>query len=199
MPKLPKLSRLEKALLANVGLEVIAPGTTRAALLAAVRGGVTISPPVARGALGVGRAALGGVGALARRQPVIAAGATLYALNELGHLEPVKQELSQFPEAFREDLPRFEGPNVQAPIIRAKKKVSKFNKAVSAGMKKVKSSKSYGKKGTISNAKKAFSAVTKTVASLGKRKMPAKGIRRAIASTSAAKIYKDEILRRKMK
>jgi len=88
---------------------------------------------------------------------------------------------------------------VQAPIIRAKKKVSKFNKAVSAGMKKVKSSKSFGKKGTISNAKKAFSAVTKTVASLGKRKMPAKGIRRAIASTAAAKRYKDEILRRKMK
>ena len=202
MPKLPKLSRLEKALLTNLGIEVITPGVTRAALLSAARGLGTVSPPVARGALGVGRAALGGVATLARRHPTAAAVGTVYVLNELGYLEPVKRELSEFPETFREDLPTFGGPHVQeafAPVIKAKKKVSKFNKAISAGMKTIRSSKSYGKRGTISSAKKAFSAVTKTVASLGKRKTPSKGIRRAIATTPAAKIYKEEILRRKMK
>lgn len=117
--------------------------------------------------------------------------------------------IKDFGGMVREDLPTFEGPLVgglkEGPIfstasVKAKpKKVSKFNRAISAGMKKVKSSSSYGKKGTISSAKKAFSAVTKTVAGLGKRKTPSKGIKRAIATTPAAKIYKDEILRRKMK
>ena len=90
--------------------------------------------------------------------------------------------------------------SVIAPTVPVTRKTpSKFNKAIKAGMAKVRSSKSYGKKGTISNAKRAFAAVSKTVSGLGKRKMPAKGIRRAIASTPAAKIYKDEILRRKLK
>jgi len=89
---------------------------------------------------------------------------------------------------------------VIAPTVPVTRKTpSKFNKAIKAGMAKVKSSKSYGKKGTISNAKRAFAAVSKTVSGLGKRKTPSKGIRRAIATTPAAKIYKDEILRRKIK
>lgn len=89
---------------------------------------------------------------------------------------------------------------VIAPTVPVTKKTpSKFNKAISAGMKKVKSSKSYGKPGVISNAKKAFTAVTKTVSGLGKRKTPPKGIKRAIATTPAAKRYQDEILRRKKK
>jgi len=91
------------------------------------------------------------------------------------------------------------GPVIAPTVPVTKKKVSKFNRAISAGMKKVKSSKSYGKKGTISNAKKAFTTVTKTISGLGKRKTPSKGIRRAIATTPAAKMYKDEILRRKQK
>jgi hypothetical protein len=67
-----------------------------------------------------------------------------------------------------------------APAIR-KRAVSKFNKAVSKGMKIVKGSTSYGKKGTINNAKRAFSAVTKVV-SLKKRKKkaPKRGIRAKI-------------------
>ena len=67
-----------------------------------------------------------------------------------------------------------------APAIR-KRAASKFNKAVSKGMKIVKGSTSYGKKGTINNAKRAFSAVTKVV-SLKKRKKkaPKRGIRAKI-------------------
>jgi hypothetical protein len=63
------------------------------------------------------------------------------------------------------------------PRIR-KRAASKFNKAVSAGMKTVKSSTSYGKKGTIKPAKKAFALVTKLAsAKKKKKKAPKSGIR----------------------
>ena len=62
-----------------------------------------------------------------------------------------------------------------------RKTTSKFNKAVSAGMKAAKASSSYGKKGTINNAKKAFTAVTKTASRINKGgKIAKKGIQRKI-------------------
>ena len=62
-----------------------------------------------------------------------------------------------------------------------KKSISKFNKAVSRGMKVVKASTSYGKKGTINNAKKAFTVVTKTTSKINKGAKVAKsGITRKI-------------------
>ena len=62
-----------------------------------------------------------------------------------------------------------------------KKVKSKFNQAVSAGMKVVKGSTSYGKKGTINNSKKAFSAVTKTASKINKGgKVAKKGVQRKI-------------------
>jgi len=71
-------------------------------------------------------------------------------------------------------------PSQVVPRIR-KRAVSKFNRAVSAGMKTVKSSTSYGKKGTIKPAKKAFALVTKLAsAKKKKKKAPKSGIRRRI-------------------
>lgn len=199
MPRLPKLSRLEKALLANLGLEVIAPGTTRAALLATARGLGTISPPVARGALGVGRAALGAGAGLARRHPAAAAIGTVYVLNELGYLEPVTEQLRQFPQTFAEDLPRFEGPLVQEAIKPATRVKNKFSKAVGKGMRALKASSSYGKKGVISNAKAAFKTATKAASARARgKKMPKSGPSK-IAYKAAKTVYTDEILRRKMK
>lgn len=62
-----------------------------------------------------------------------------------------------------------------------KKTKSKFNKAVSAGMKAVRNSTSYGKKGTINNSKKAFSAVTKTASKINKGgKVAKRGVARKI-------------------
>lgn len=62
-----------------------------------------------------------------------------------------------------------------------KKAMTKFNKAVKEGMKIVKSSSSYGRKGTFSNSKKAFSAVTKTVSKARKGgKLAKKGILRKV-------------------
>jgi len=62
-----------------------------------------------------------------------------------------------------------------------KKKPTKFNKAVKKGMSVIKASTSYGKKGTINNAKKAFTAVTKTASTVNKTGKVAKsGIKRKI-------------------
>jgi len=78
---------------------------------------------------------------------------------------------------------RTEGLSITGPppLVIRKRTKSKFNKAVSAGMKAVKASTSYGKKGKITNAKKAFAAVTKVASAISKGKKLAKtGIRRII-------------------
>jgi len=64
---------------------------------------------------------------------------------------------------------------------RRKRRPSLFNKAVSAGMKAVKKSTSYGGKGVIKPATKVFALVTKLAsAKKKKRKAPKSGIRRRI-------------------
>jgi len=82
-----------------------------------------------------------------------------------------------------------EGPGISAaPFLpgvieqfRPKRKASAFNKAVSQGMRVVKKSTSYGGKGKISPAKKAFSVVVKLAAAKKKKKKaPKSGIRRLI-------------------
>ena len=66
-------------------------------------------------------------------------------------------------------------------FVRRKRKPSKFNKAVSAGMKVVKRAKRYGGKGKIRPAKKVFAMVTKLAAAKKKKKKaPKSGIRRRI-------------------
>ena len=79
------------------------------------------------------------------------------------------------------------------------KKKSRFNKAVSAGLKALKGSASYGKKGVISNAKAAFRTATKAASARSKgNKMPKSGPSK-VAYKAAKTVYTDEILRRKMK
>jgi hypothetical protein len=94
-----------------------------------------------------------------------------------------REYIAERPDEFV-DLP-FIGPvrPLGVPFTQklAKRRKTKFNIAVSAGMKAVKGSTSYGKKGTISNAKKAFSAVTKTASKINKGAKVAKsGITRKI-------------------
>jgi hypothetical protein len=63
-----------------------------------------------------------------------------------------------------------------------KKTTTKFNRAVKAGMAAVRNSKSYGKKGTINNARRAFSAVTKVASKVNRgKKVSAKGVTGTIA------------------
>ena len=75
------------------------------------------------------------------------------------------------------------------PSSKPRRKIaSKFNQAVKRGMAIVKGSTSYGKKGTINNAKKAFTAVTKAASAVNKgRKAPKSGIRRKL-HTAMSKI-----------
>lgn len=102
---------------------------------------------------------MAGVG-LARRHPGVAIGTGLVAAHELGYLDP---------------------GYAKARTVK-KKAMSKFNKSVKGGMSIIRASTSYGKKGTISNAKKAFSAVTKTVSKVWRKKAtPKKGPMSAVA------------------
>jgi len=95
------------------------------------------------------------------------------------------------PESFM--LP--EGPTqaeqlgFRLPSSKPRRKIaSKFNQAVKRGMAIVKGSTSYGKKGTINNAKKAFSAVTKAASAVSRgRKAPKSGIKRKL-HTAMSKI-----------
>ena len=77
------------------------------------------------------------------------------------------------------------GAAIETALVpsRRKKAMTKFNRAVKEGMKIVRKSSSYGKKGTISNSKKAFSAVTKAVSKARKgAKLPKKGVLRSVQS-----------------
>ena len=86
------------------------------------------------------------------------------------------------PESFRpmgepRDLLPLGGP-IKRPT---RKRLSKFNQSIKKGMEVIKQSTSYGKKGTINNAKKAFTAVTKTASKINKGGKVAKsGIKRKI-------------------
>jgi hypothetical protein len=142
---------------------------------------------------------------IALRHPVLTAGAVVYYTyknrEELGDLveqgyeiiQPAVQPVTQFlrEEVFTPEnlqVARDRGTIGPAPLpgilerFRPKpRKPSSFNKAVSAGMKVVKKSTSYGKKGEIKPAKKAFSVVVKLAAAKKKKKKaPKSGIRRRI-------------------
>jgi len=161
-------SNLEKALLLKLGIDVARNPVSRAAVKTAVTMvGRQAVAPTARVGLG-----------LARRNPLAATGLGLLAAEQAGLLEPLEQPFEQAVMAVDEAV-------VQAPARRRKKQRTTFNRAVSEGMKAVKKSASYGKKGTINNAKKAFTQVTKVASKLNKgKKVSPKGptgvIKRAI-------------------
>jgi len=90
------------------------------------------------------------------------------------------------------------GALLETALVPSKRKkvMTKFNRAVKEGMKIVKGSTSYGKKGFISNSKKAFSAVTKTVAKARKGgKAPKKGILRKVFLKAKGIIGKERLSR----
>jgi hypothetical protein len=93
------------------------------------------------------------------------------------------------PSTYDVDFDPFRPP-VSGPYLGAgKRKPSTFNKAIKKGMALVRGSTSYGKKGEITNAKRAFTMVTKGVSGARKgKKAPKSGIKRKI-HTMAAKMY----------
>jgi len=136
---------------------------------------------------------------IALRHPVLTAGAVVYytyknrdeigALVEQGYeiIQPTVEAVLEQTAPGRQELFETMQPR-PAPFIpgvieqfRPKRKASTFNKAVKAGMLAVKKSTSYGGKGKIKPAKKAFSVVVKLAAAKRKKKKaPKSGIRRRI-------------------
>ena len=168
-------SNLEKAMALIIGLDIARPGTSRQAAKAAVsligRSTMALAPPAGRFATG-----------LAAANPVATGvGVGLGALAT----PPGQDLLEAAAERGRSDRVRFEQALTDLTMVtapKAKKRVtSKFNKAIKAGMAAAKASTSYGKKGTINNAKKAFTAVTKTASKINKGgKVAKKGALRKI-------------------
>ena len=181
-----KLNKYKRKAAVAVYRSVVRPVATHAA------------PSIARTAIGMSRLAL--------TNPYVVGGTLLY----LGYTERdriaqaladgaqivedplrqyvggVKQRTKEFLadprgsfEEFREQQREFDE---RFPTIRVtSRKPSSFNKAVGKGMKAIKNSTSYGKKGKISPAKKAFALVVRLAsAKKKKKKAPKSGIRRKI-------------------
>ena len=124
---------------------------------------------------------------IALRHPVLTAGAVVYYTyqnrDELGSLVEQGYEVVQdFADITRAKFDEGIRPITGLSFPKMpKKRMTKFNSAVKKGMSIVKGSTSYGKKGTINNAKKAFAAVTKVASAASKKKKtPKKGITRKI-------------------
>ena len=180
-------SALEKALAVAVGIDLAVPGTNRKVALAIARQLPRVAPPVARGAAGVGRAALGAGATLARRNPVAATGLGALALQRAGAFDPVEEAIQMEVERrTAQVMAPFEAiqrSDVQTIAkAKAKRKVSKYGKAIKAGIAAVKRSKFGGKPGKITNAKSTFSTVSKVASAINKgKKVSAKGIRGTVA------------------
>ena len=170
----------KKALAVVLGIETIAgKGPTgragRAALRAGAKavlaGGRIAVPAAATTARVAAPAAL----TLARQNPYAAAGLGALALQQAGAFDPVETYIQEkIDERVQPiiDLPK--NPLLKPAI---KRKVSKYQKAVKAGMSAVKRSKFLGAKGKISNAKTAFTRVNKIASAVNKgKKVGSKGV-----------------------
>ena len=126
---------------------------------------------------------------IALRHPVLTGGAIAYYTyqnrDELGSLieqgYEVVQDIADVSRAkFDEGIRPIAGLGFpKAP----KRKKTKFNRMVSLGMSKLKSSTTYGKKGVLNAPKKAFKAVTQAASAVTKKKkLPKSGIKRRLMS-----------------
>ena len=142
---------------------------------------------------------------IAMRHPVLTGGAIVYygyknrkeigRLVEQGYdiLQPVGAGIADMIGSGEQEVAL--GPRTTAA---PKRKKSTFNKMVSKGLAALKGSTSYGKRGAISNAKAAFKTATQQASKAIRGKPAPKSGPGKIAYTASKKVYKDEILRRKM-
>ena len=200
------LTATEKLALAGFGLNELmlkGSGVGARSIKALGKAAVKLSPYVVRGAA-VGAPIVGRTAAtLAAANPV----STGLGLG-LGFTQtPTGQELLESAaergrqdrmalDQYIDDKVRQATTIVTSPMIRSaakssvKRRVSKYNRAVKAGMAAVKASRFNGKKGKISNAKKTFSTVNKVVSAVNKgKKVATKGIRGTIAR-AARRIFR---------
>ena len=98
--------------------------------------------------------------------------------------EPGQQLLEAAGERGRMDRIRYEQALTDLEVgvkSRVKKTKSKFNKMVSAGMKSIKQTTSYGKKGIVNAPRKAFKSVVGAASAVNRgKKLPKSGIKRKL-------------------
>ena len=195
------------ALALDKGVDIATGGAlnklSKKALLAIGR---TLLPVAGRAGISLAGTAFG-VTRLLMANPYVLGGTAIYV--GIKERDKIKALLEQGYDIIEERLPTpsLPSPGIPSPVIPGVEEIitgsmvpqfmarpplppgarlrrrgpSKFNKAVSAGMKAIKLSTSYGKKGTIKPAKKAFALVTKLAsAKKKKKKAPKSGIRRRI-------------------
>jgi len=193
-------SPLEKAMALLIGLDITAPGTTRKIAMKALTVLATRVAPVtvpAAAALGPVLPAAIGVGLGYTALQTETGQQLLEAAAERGRQDRIRfqsfieseraqealqrgRDLGTIGSPFQIDYSRGRSFGV-LPTQKRKKRPSKFNQAVKAGMAAVKKSTSYGKKGKIASATKAFSVVVKLAAAKKKKKKaPKSGIKRKI-------------------
>jgi len=194
------LTKTESLALAGFGInEALLKGsgvgarTIKALGKAAVKLTPYVAPPVARGAAGVGRAALGAGATFARRNPVAATGLGALALQQAGVFDPIEEEIrARVDDAVGRAMApvQLAQTDLAKTGVRsiAKRKVSKYSRAVKAGMAAVKKSKFGGKPGKISNAKKAFATVNKVASAVNKGKKVAKTGIKGVAARAIRRI-----------
>ena len=149
-------------------------------------------PLVGRAGLGtasvVGRSALGAALPIVTN-PYVAGAALGYGALQT---EPGQQLLQSAEESGRMARIQYEQALTDLQVgvgKRVRKTKSKFNRAVSAGMKAAKAGTSYGKKATLSAPKKAFAAVTKLASKINKAKLPGHKLPVKPKGINAKKIY----------
>ena len=179
-----RLTKIERNALWKV-LKKLGPATAR--------GAVTTIPRLAS-------TAVAGARFVTMRHPYIAAAVVTYEVvknrDQIAQLaregwevvEPVARGAYEIAEAagVYDRPPGIQAPSFLDPLRErvlgmAKKRPSKFNSAIKAGMAAVKKSTSYGGKGKIKPTTRVFSMVTKIAsAKKKKKKAPKSGIRRKI-------------------
>ena len=199
------LTAKEAAALAIIGINEImlkGQGVTARSIKSLGRAAVKLTPWIARGAVATAPGVARTIGAAAAASPVstgLGLGATflasppgqqlLAAAEERGQMDRVRSQqlldqwvyenITRPKELIGETLT---DPSKQKMVGRAiRRKVSKYSKAIKAGMKAVKASKFGGKPGKITNAKKVFATVSKVTSAVNKgKKVATKGIRGTI-------------------
>jgi len=187
------LSKLEKAMGTYI-LGFTPPGrkALEIAFIAAVKGGQMAG----RAALPLAARALPPVARAAVNPYVgvpLAAAAGTYALQEYAEESGLQaQQVAVTEQATEQALAFLTGAIPKGRRIQK----SAYNKAVSVAMKAVKASSYQGRKGTISNAKKTFGTVAKTVSKAKKgRKLSAKGVT-GVIKRSISGMFKPKAKRR---
>ena len=200
------LTAKEAAALAIIGIDEVmlkGQGVTARSIKSLGRAAVKLTPWLARGAVATAPGVARTIGAAAAANPYAAGlgiGTTflasqpgqqlLGAAEERGQMDRVRAQQA-FDEWYYGNITRpgemvqqtLASPTFQKAVVtRAKRKVSKYGKAIKAGMKAVKSSKFAGKPGKITNAKEVFSTVSKVTSAVNRgKKVATKGIKGTIA------------------